>query len=147
MIKEQPDGRLLLSFANWTVKMKVLAERWHQLPLPPDACPTRTHEVGIDRLSKLQRGKMAIQTLLDNVDDFAYCPNHRQVVQLGKSIIKFSIDLDRLLHQRQQPLTRRQINKAAWAAVNRKGWRPESERLAAFDRERERLTRLRGRAP
>jgi hypothetical protein len=100
MIQELPDGKLMLTFEDWSEEMSALGNRLFQLPLPRGAATIRTHELGIDRLSKLLYGKMAIRELFHNVDELTYCPDHKEVVKLGKAIIRMVIDVDTLLDRR-----------------------------------------------
>jgi hypothetical protein len=97
MIQELPDGKLILTFDDWSEEMIALSHRFFQLPLPRGASTVRTHEVGIDRLRRLKLGKMAIRVLYLDADMLTHCPDHKEVVKLGKAIIRATIDLDRLV--------------------------------------------------
>jgi hypothetical protein len=101
MIETMPDGNVEITFEDWDYQMMALYSRLHQLPLRPGHPVIRTHELGIDVLSKMPWGKMAIRELFFNADILEYCPDHREVVRLGKAIIRAVIDLDTLLSHRK----------------------------------------------
>src|SRR4051812_21874875 len=93
---------MVINFGDWTPMMISLSTRLHRLPLrPADECNWRTHEVGIDILHSMgDHGDRAIQLLIQNIEELEYCPNHKEVVALGKALIRVDIDLYALRRMR-----------------------------------------------
>jgi hypothetical protein len=54
----------------------------------------RSHEIGIDNLSKLPNDSVAIDLLLLQSDELRYCPSHRQVVRFGQALLDTCKELD-----------------------------------------------------
>src|SRR5262249_39571561 len=86
MIEQKPDGTVDLSFDDWTPQMMALSSRLHQLPSPPGRI--KNHEVGVDRLSKMRSGAVAVKLLFRHADELEYCPTESEVVRLGLALVR-----------------------------------------------------------
>ena len=108
MIKRSPNGPdlILLSFGDWTPDMMALASKLHMLPKPEGE--EATHEMGIDRLHNLPWGDQAIAALFDVADMLEVCPNHNEVIRLGKTLLKINLALNKLLAKRAREGAARQ---------------------------------------
>jgi hypothetical protein len=102
MIEYKGGNKVLLSFEDWSSEMMILASKLHRLPKPDAETGDKTHEVGIDKLSNLPRGREAIEALFDLSDDLNYCPDYEEVVWLGRVVIKTNMELDALLAKRRR---------------------------------------------
>jgi hypothetical protein len=92
LIVEKKDS-VDIYFEDWTPAMMAVASRFHQLPLRPGKTIKR-HEIGIDRLSKMQFGHVAIDLLYDCAGDLEYCPGPEEVVALGLSLLKTRAEIE-----------------------------------------------------
>jgi hypothetical protein len=96
---EYKGNKALISFEDWSPEMMILATKLHRLPKPDGET---AHEVGIDRLNNLPHGPEAIEALFDLADQMKHCPDHREVVMLGKIVLKANVELNALLAQRKR---------------------------------------------
>ena len=106
MITKLPNGDIELDVSDWTREMEVLANRLGELPLLADRHPNeRTHELGIDELSRKRFGYIAIQLLHEHASELNYCPDHGEVVSLGEALVKVccEVELVRRTHPSSTP--------------------------------------------
>ena len=105
LIVEKKDS-VDIYFEDWTPAMMAVASRFHQLPLRPGKT-IRRHEIGIDRLSGVKCGHLAIDLLYLSADDLEYCPSPEEVMRLGLTLLKTRAEVElveRKVHRaRRQP--------------------------------------------
>ena len=101
MIERQPDGTQLLDFKDWTPEMMALASCMFELPRRPGETGPSTHELGIDRLAKLPRGREAIGMLYDHVSSIQWRPEEDEVVRIGQTLLALQRELDQLHRDRR----------------------------------------------
>jgi len=92
MIKDKGNGQITLSFDDWTDDMKILSVRLARLPKHHKR-HDRMHDFGIDRLSRYKYGKLAIQLLADHVEELDHRPDDKEVLSLGKALMRVCADL------------------------------------------------------
>ena len=64
--------------------------------------------MGIDRLHNLPWGDRAIAALFDVADMLEVCPDHHEVIRLGKTLLKVNHALNKLLAKRKRDGVARQ---------------------------------------
>ena len=107
MIEPVPDSpdKVWISFDDWTPSMMALASRLNRKADRPGDDRPRSHEIGIDRLSQLPMGSLAIDALWDISEEWKYCPDHEEVVERGKAVIKMYVELEVLCEKRRRNRT------------------------------------------
>ena len=72
-------------------------------------------EIGVDRLSKLKGGPQAIEDLIELAKEgqFAECPGHEQVLELGKALIQVDAELA------HRGYTMHTVTPTSWTATYR----------------------------
>ena len=117
-VPNHPD-KVWISFDDWTPSMMALASRLNRKPDRPGDDGPRSHEIGIDQLSKLPLGHLAIEALWDISEDWKYCPDHEDVVQRGKAVIKMYMELEVFCEKRRRQKTYLQDRERANAKTKR----------------------------
>ena len=107
MIEPIPNctDRVWISFGDWTPSMMALASKLNRKPDRPGDDRPRSHELGVDRLSSLPRGRLAIDALFDVADELPYCPDHEEILALGKVLIASHVELEVLCESRRRNRT------------------------------------------
>lgn len=101
MIVPQPDGSLNLSFADWTPEMTLLSSMLWELPRRDgDSGPPSGHELGIDRLARMESGPIAIVLMGHVVDELDHRPGEIELMRLGMTLLRLERRLDRMRHDR-----------------------------------------------
>jgi hypothetical protein len=117
MIEVTPDGKVLLSFDDWTPLMMALTIKLNQLPGRPNASKIRNHEAGIDELNRMPFGELALDLLAEHINDLEYRPNAYEVIALGKALIKSHTELQVLCEKRRRQRTQFQDRAKARARL------------------------------
>lgn len=99
MIVKSGPNKVRISFVDWTSGMMLLSSKYHTLAKPDG---DTAHEIGIDRLNNWPLGPEAIDALFFLSDDLKVCPNHKEVLRLGKAVIRMMIAVDVLLVKRKR---------------------------------------------
>lgn len=102
MIEVTPDGKMLLSFDDWTPLMIAMTIKLYQLPPRPNDAKIRNHEAGIDELNRMPHGDLALDLLADHIYDLDHCPNSYEVIELGKALLKTHAELQVLRERRRR---------------------------------------------
>jgi len=90
-VPNSPD-KVWVSFGDWTPDMMALASKLNRKPDPPGKTQSRSHEIGVDELSRLPMGGFAIDALFEVADELPYCPDHEEIVALGKRLIQMHVE-------------------------------------------------------
>jgi hypothetical protein len=107
MIEPKDKDKVWINFSNWTSDMMALASKIHNMPDPPGEVIVRNHEVGIDELSDLPGGHLAIDALFYLVDDLTYRPSDVEVVALGKIVLMSMAELNKVMVTREREARQR----------------------------------------
>jgi hypothetical protein len=118
MIKERKDGILLLSFDDWTDDMKALSIALAKLTKRHNG-HERLHDIGIDRLSCIKHGKLAIRLLTEQVPELSVRPTANEVVELGKMLLRICVELGGVQNEvRRERLVR--LSRQHWRGPTKK---------------------------
>jgi hypothetical protein len=93
MIEELPNGACELSFDDWDDDMKALSLALSNLPERRDGLHERLHDLGIDMLSRIKHGKLAIRLLTAQVSELSVRPTENEVVKLGRVLLRACVEL------------------------------------------------------
>jgi hypothetical protein len=103
MIEQIPNSdKVWVSFNDWTPDMMALASLLNRKPDRPGEQRPRSHEIGIDELSKLPMGRFAIDALWGVADELTYCPDYDEILALGRTLICAYAELEVLCEKRRR---------------------------------------------
>jgi hypothetical protein len=118
MIEVLPNGQMLQSFEDWSPMMIAITLKCHRLPSRSTTC-LRNPELGIDMLNRMEYGEIALDLLAEHVEDFEYCPDYDEIIEMGKALIKSHAELQVLTERRRRD--RAQYKDRANARARRRG--------------------------
>jgi hypothetical protein len=104
MIEPVPNSetKVWVSFGDWNADMTALASKLNRKPDPPGKEGSRSHEIGVDELSRLPLGGFAIDALFEMADELPYCPDHEEIVAMGKALIAAHVEFRLLREERRK---------------------------------------------
>jgi hypothetical protein len=102
MIEYKDGNKLSISFEDWHEAMYALSSKLHHLPLAKGETGPKTHELGIDELNNLAGGDKVIEDLFWLVDELKVAPDYKEVVRLGKIVMRTNVELNVLLAKRRR---------------------------------------------
>jgi hypothetical protein len=105
MIEVTKDGKMLLSFDDWTPLMMAMTIKLYQLPPRPNDPKIRNHEAGIDELNRMPHGDLALDLLADHIYDLDHCPSSYEVMELGKALLKTHAEFQIMRERRRRDRT------------------------------------------